>query len=90
MKTRLAPLAAAALALALAMPPASAQSGAAPLDPTLEGQPERWPGAGDLVFSKVHPRDGAAGTSLDFHAAADGRAPTTRPRTAANRWRAAR
>jgi hypothetical protein len=76
MKTRLALLTAAALALGLGLPPALAQSGAPPLDPTLEGQLERWLGAGDLVFSNVYTRQGDADNSLDFHAAADGRGPT--------------
>jgi hypothetical protein len=89
MKTRLALLTAAALALA-AVTPAFAQSGAPPLDPTLEGQLERWLGAGDLVFAKVYARQGGAGlpaaglpgaglstdTSLAFHAAAGGRGPS--------------
>lgn len=76
-------LAAGALALALAAPQAAAQSGAPPLDPTLEGQLERWLGAGDQIFKNIYTRQGAAGgpgttddTSLDFHAAADGRGPT--------------
>jgi hypothetical protein len=66
----------AALALAAAGTPALAQSGAPPLDPTLEGQLERWLGAGDQVFENVYTRQGAADTSLDFHAAADNRGPT--------------
>jgi hypothetical protein len=79
MKTRLALLTAAALTLAAAVP-AFAQSGAPPLDPTLEGQLERWLGAGDMVFANLYTRQGGPGvpgdSSLDFHAAADGRGPT--------------
>ena len=77
-------LVAGALALAFAASPALGQTGAPPLDPVLEGQLERWLGAGDLIFSNVYTRQGAtagaaagaADTSLDFHAAADGRGPT--------------
>lgn len=73
-------LAAVALALAVAAPQAAAQSGAPPLDPTLEGQLERWLGAGDQIFENVYTRQGgggaAADTSPDFHAAADARGPT--------------
>jgi hypothetical protein len=77
MKTHVAVL---ALALAAAGTPALAQTGAPPLDPVLEGQLERWLGAGDLNFANVYTRQGGAGvpgdTSLDFHAAADNRGPT--------------
>ncbi|MBD8531253.1 PEP_CTERM-anchored TLD domain-containing protein [Massilia sp. CFBP 13647] len=76
MKTRVVLASAAALLLALAAPQAAAQSGAPPLDPTLEGQLERWLGAGDQIFENVYTRQGAGDTSLDFHAAADGRGPT--------------
>ncbi|KQQ88872.1 PEP_CTERM-anchored TLD domain-containing protein [Massilia sp. Leaf139] len=82
MKTRLAPFAPATaafvctLACALAVPPAAAQSGAPPLDPVLEGQLERWLGAGDQIFENVYTRQGEVDDSLDFHAAADGRGPT--------------
>ena len=68
--------AAAALALAAAATPALAQTGAPPLDPVLEGQLERWLGAGDQIFENVYTRQGEADTSLDFHAAADNRGPT--------------
>jgi hypothetical protein len=75
------PLVAGTLALAFAASPALGQSGAPPLDPVLEGQLERWLGAGDLIFHNLYTRGGGttAGTaddSLDFHAAADGRGPT--------------
>ena len=69
-------LAAGALALALAAPQASAQSGAPPLDPVLEGQLERWLGAGDQIFDNIYTRQGAGDDALDFHAAADERGPT--------------
>jgi hypothetical protein len=69
-------LVAGALALAFAASPALGQTGAPPLDPVLEGQLERWLGAGDLIFDNVYTRQGAADDSLDFHAAADGRGPT--------------
>ena len=68
--------AAGALALALsAAPQAAAQTGAPPLDPLLEGQLERWLGAGDQVFSNLYTRQ-PGDDSLDFHAAADGRGDT--------------
>ena len=51
-------LVAGALALAFAASPALGQSGAPPLDPVLEGQLERWLGAGDLIFDKVYTRQG--------------------------------
>ncbi len=70
----------AAAALALAAPQAAAQSGAPPLDPTLEGQLERWLGAGDQIFENIYTRQGGSGAaadiSLDFHAASDDRGPT--------------
>ena len=69
-------LAAAALALALALPQAAAQTGAPPLDPVLEGQLERWLGAGDQIFDNIYTRQGAGDSASDFHAAADGRGPT--------------
>ena len=69
-------LVAGALALAFAASPALGQTGAPPLDPVLEGQLERWLGAGDLIFDNVYTRQGAADDSRDFHAAADGRGPT--------------
>ncbi|WP_312550132.1 PEP_CTERM-anchored TLD domain-containing protein [Massilia sp.] len=68
-------LAAGALALALAVPQASAQTGDPPLDPVLEGQLERWLGAGDQVFANLYTRQ-PGDTSLDFHAAVDERGPT--------------
>jgi hypothetical protein len=73
--------AASALALGLAASHAAGQTGAPPLDPVLEGQLERWLGAGDQIFENIYTRQGAgngapADTSLDFHAAADGRGPT--------------
>jgi len=68
-------VAAALLALA-AVAPVSAQTGGPPLDPVLEGQLERWLGAGDQIFENVYTRQGALDTSLDFHAAADNRGPT--------------
>ena len=69
-------LAAAALVLALALPQAAAQTGAPPLDPVLEGQLERWLGAGDQIFDNIYTRQGPADSAPDFHAAADGRGPT--------------
>lgn len=76
MKTLIA-AAAPLLALSLAaIAPAHAQTGAPPLDPVLEGQLERWLGAGDQIFENVYTRQGALDTSLDFHAAADNRGPT--------------
>lgn len=72
-------VAAGALALALAAPqavrPASAQTGAPPLDPALERQLERWLGAGDLTLSNLYTRR-PGDDSRDFHAAADERGPT--------------
>ena len=68
-------LAAGALALALAAPQASAQTGDPPLDPVLEAQLERWLGAGDQIFENLYTRQ-PGDTSLDFHAAVDGRGPT--------------
>ena len=72
-------LAAGALALVLAAPqaltPASAQTGAPPIDPALEGQLERWLGAGDQIFSNLYTRQ-PGDDSVDFHAAADERGPT--------------
>ena len=65
-----------ALALAFAASPALGQTGAPPLDPVLEGQLERWLGAGDLIFDNVYTRQGRGDYSPDFHAAADGRGPT--------------
>jgi hypothetical protein len=63
-----------ASALALAAPPAAAQ--AAALDPALEGQLERWLGAGDLQLTSLFSRAAAPSSSRDFHAAVDGRGPT--------------
>jgi hypothetical protein len=68
-------VAAGALALAFAGTPVFAQSGAPPLDPVLEGQLERWLGAGDLDLSNLYTRQ-PGDDSLDFHAAADNRGPT--------------
>lgn len=68
-------LAAGALALALAGPQAAGQTGAPPLDPALEGQLERWLGAGDLILDNLYTRQ-PGDDSLDFHAAADERGPT--------------
>jgi len=64
------------LALVLAAPRAAAQSGAPPLDPVLEGQLERWLGAGDQIFDNIYTRQGSADDSLNFHAAADGHGPS--------------
>ena len=64
-----------ALALSSAPPQAAAQTGAPPLDPLLEGQLERWLGAGDQVFANLYTRQ-PGDDSLDFHAAADGRGDT--------------
>lgn len=75
MKTFLAAGALALAALASAAPQAAAQTGAPPLDPLLEGQLERWLGAGDQVFSNLYTRQ-PGDNSLDFHAAADGRGDT--------------
>lgn len=72
-------LAAGALALALAAPqffrPASAQTGAPPLDPALEGQLERWLGAGDQIFANLYTRQ-PGDDSVHFHGAVDERGPT--------------
>ena len=67
--------AAGALALVLAAPQASAQTGDPPLDPVLEAQLERWLGAGDQIFDNLYTRQ-PGDTSLDFHAAVDERGPT--------------
>jgi len=67
--------AAGAFALALVVPQAVAQTGAPPLDPVLEGQLERWLGAGDQRFANLYTRQ-PGDDSLDFHAAADGRGDT--------------
>jgi len=75
MKTFLAAGALALVALASAAPHAAAQTGAPPLDPLLEGQLERWLGAGDQVFSNLYTRQ-PGDDSLAFHAAADGRGDT--------------
>ncbi|MEW6023499.1 MAG: PEP_CTERM-anchored TLD domain-containing protein [Pseudomonadota bacterium] len=75
MKTFLAAGALALAALASAAPQAAAQTGAPPLDPLLEGQLERWLGAGDQVFSNLYTRQ-PGDDSLAFHAAADGRGDT--------------
>ncbi|QNA91008.1 PEP-CTERM sorting domain-containing protein [Massilia sp. Dwa41.01b] len=61
--------------LLLVAPPSHAQTGNPPLDPVLEGQLERWLGAGDLIFDNVYTR-APGDDSLDFHAAADDRGPT--------------
>lgn len=68
-------LAAGALALALAAPQVSAQTGAPPLDPVLEGQLERWLGAGDQIFANLYTRR-PGDNSVDLHAAVDERGPT--------------
>jgi hypothetical protein len=68
-------VAAGALALAFAAPQAFGQTGAPPLDPALEGQLERWLGAGDQVLSNLYTRQ-PGDNSVDFHAAADGQGPT--------------
>lgn len=72
-------LAAGALALVLAAPLASreakAQTGAPPLDPALEGQLERWLGAGDQIFANLYTRQ-PGDNSVDFHSAADERGPS--------------
>ena len=75
MKTFLAAGALALAALASAAPQSAAQTGAPPLDPLLEGQLERWLGAGDQVFSNLYTRQ-PGDDSLAFHAAADGRGDT--------------
>ena len=67
--------AAGALALALAAPQALAQTGDPPLDPVLEGQLERWLGAGDQIFDNLYTRQ-PGDTSLDFHAAVDDQGPS--------------
>ena len=69
-------LIAAAVLASAAVAPVAAQTGAPPLDPVLEGQLERWLGAGDQIFENVYTRQGALDTSVDFHAAADGRGPS--------------
>ncbi|MDB5793335.1 MAG: hypothetical protein JWQ80_3359 [Massilia sp.] len=68
-------VAAGALALALAAPQAAGQTGAPPLDPALEGQLERWLGAGDQIFANLYTRQ-PGDDSVDFHTAADERGPT--------------
>ena len=52
--------------------PAMAQTDAPLLDQSLQGQLERWLGAGPLYLDNVYTRQ-AGDDSLDFHAAADGR-----------------
>ena len=52
--------------------PAAAQSDTPLLDPGLQGQLERWLGAGPLHLENVYARQGGD-DALDFHAAADGR-----------------
>lgn len=64
-----------ALVLSLAAPRASAQTGAPPLDPALEGQLERWLGTGDMILDNIYTRQ-PGDDSVDFHAAADDRGPT--------------
>lgn len=51
---------------------AVAQTAAPLLDPSLQGQLERWLGAGPLNLENIYTRQ-AGDDSLDFHAAADGR-----------------
>lgn len=52
--------------------PAAAQTAAPLLDARLQGQLERWLGAGPLYLENVYTRQ-AGDDALDFHAAADGR-----------------
>lgn len=68
-------LAAAALALAASTAAAQTTTGPSLLDPTRETQLETWLGAGDQTFTPIF--TGVPGdTSLDFHAAADGKGPS--------------
>ncbi len=67
--------AAAAFALAASSAAAQTTSGPSLLDPSREAQLERWLGAGDQAFTPIF--TGVPGdTSLDFHAAVDGKGPT--------------
>ncbi|MEN3274490.1 MAG: hypothetical protein V7631_280 [Massilia sp.] len=68
-------VAAGACALVLAAPQAFGQTGAPPLDPALEGQLERWLGAGDLILDNIYTRQ-PGDNSVDFHTAADDQGPT--------------
>jgi hypothetical protein len=67
--------AAAAFALAASSAVAQTTTGPSLLDAGREAQLERWLGAGDQVFAPLF--TGVPGdTSLDFHAAVDGKGPT--------------
>ena len=59
-------------AVGTAASPAVAQTDAPLLDLTLQGQLERWLGAGPLYLENIYTRQ-AGDDALDFHAAADGR-----------------
>lgn len=59
-------------AVGMAASPAVAQTEAPLLDPALQGQLERWLGAGPLYLENIYTRQ-PGDDSLDFHAAADGR-----------------
>ncbi|WP_208280365.1 PEP_CTERM-anchored TLD domain-containing protein [Massilia oculi] len=59
-------------AVGMAASPAVAQTETRLLDPGLQGQLERWLGAGPLYLENIYTRQ-PGDDSLDFHAAADGR-----------------
>ena len=59
-------------AVGMAASPAVAQTETRLLDPGLQGQLERWLGAGPLYLENIYTRQ-LGDDSLDFHAAADGR-----------------
>ncbi|HAK90480.1 PEP_CTERM-anchored TLD domain-containing protein [Massilia timonae] len=59
-------------ATGIAASPAVAQDEPPLLDPSLQGQLERWLGAGPLYLDNIYTRQ-PGDDSLDFHAAADGR-----------------